>query len=107
MNSSVSKTLLEWYGEHCDNHFDLQDELLKYCISDVDTLQRVCVTFREIFFHVTNGIEPFEISITIASGFNLMYRTMFLKENQVAFIPPHGYYLGNNNHCFNMAHHGE
>lgn len=37
------------------------------------------------------GIDPFEQSITIASVCNLVYRTLYLKSEQIGIIPPHGY----------------
>ena len=44
-----------------------------------------------LFLEQTNNIEPFTSSITIASACNLVYHTLFLKPEQVAIIPPHGY----------------
>ena len=42
-----------------DYVFDFQEEILKYCRSDVDILRRCCLEFRELFRSVTD-IDPFE-----------------------------------------------
>jgi hypothetical protein len=94
MNTESRESFLKWYGENSSNSFNLQEELLKYCISDVDILQRACGTFRDTFVSVTEGIEPFANAVTIASACNLVYRALFLLSEQVALIPPHGYYMG-------------
>ena len=85
---------LEWYNQQ--DHFDFQQDILAYCISDVDILQRCCGKFKELFIENTHGMNPFESSITIASACNRVYRTMFLEEDQIAIIPSHGYFPGNN-----------
>ena len=94
MRSETREPFLAWYEEHRHQPFDLQKELLKYCISDVDILQRACGSFREMFAQVAQGIEPFASTITIASACNLVYRSLFLQEEQIALIPPQGYYMG-------------
>ena len=94
--SSESRTIFySWYETQRYKVFHLQQELLKYCVSDVDILQRACGMFRDTFVKVADGIEPFERAITIASACNLVYRSLFLKKDQIALLPPHGYYQGN------------
>jgi hypothetical protein len=39
MKSDDRETFLEWYTEHKKDTFDFQQELLKYCRSDVDILR--------------------------------------------------------------------
>ena len=84
------ENLLIWYNDHKNDKFHLQHELKTYCQSDVDILRRCCLKFREDFIDVT-GIDPFEKSITIASAYNLVFRTNFLKRETIAVIPHHGY----------------
>jgi hypothetical protein len=79
-----------WYKAQPDN-FDFQEDLVKYCISDVDILQRCCGTFRKIFMKHAEGIDPFVSSITIASACNEVYRKLFLEENQIPILPVRGY----------------
>ena len=49
------------------------------------------------------GCEPFVHSITIASACNAVYRSLFLKPNEIAIIPHHGYIHDNQSgigHCW-------
>lgn len=76
--------------------FDFDFELLGYYRSDVDILRKCCLKLRQMFMEITTqddikGIDPFEQSITIASVCNLVYRTLYLKSEQIGIIPPHGY----------------
>ena len=78
------------------NHFDFQEELLKYCRSDVDILRKCCLKFRSMFKEITKkkyskGIDPFKKCITIASACNLVFRKNFLNHESIGIIPPHGY----------------
>lgn len=93
MKPATRQEFMAWY--ETQTHFDFQHALETYCISDVDILQRCCGKFRALFMQYTEGIEPFIKSITIASATNEVFRTMFLQAEQVAIIPTHGYYGGN------------
>lgn len=93
MKSEKRSEFVDWYKTQ--THFDFQQELEKYCMSDVDILQRCCGKFRTLFTTHTKGIEPFLQSITIASATNEVFRTMFLEPQQIAILPTHGYYGGN------------
>lgn len=87
----------EWYEEHRNDPFNFQDELLRYCISDVDILLEGCLKFRAMFKEISvsdewpEGIDPFASAITIASACNMLIRTHFLKPNTIGCIPTHGY----------------
>jgi hypothetical protein len=48
------------------------------------------MTFRQIFKSVS-GIDPFCRSITIAQSVMEVFKTNFLKINQLAIYPPEGY----------------
>ena len=80
---------INWYNKQ--QRFSFQNDLRKYCISDVDILQRVCGKFRSMFMKMTQNIDPFVNAITIASACNEVYRKLFLEKDQVAIIPPQGY----------------
>ncbi|XP_072033428.1 uncharacterized protein [Amphiura filiformis] len=77
--------------------WDLQEELLKYCVSDVDILRRCCMKFRDMFMRVTKkkeddpGVDPLDKPLTIAAACNLVLRRNFLQPNTIAIIPPHAY----------------
>lgn len=95
MHASKRKDFEKWHEEHKNDVFVYQDELLKYCISDVDILQRACASFRQIF-HDQCKVDPFKESITIASACNLVFRKNFLKSNKIALIPPNAYGVNDN-----------
>ena len=55
MSERRRKEFYVWYeAQKRENRvFDLQEELLAYCISDVDILKRCCIQFRELFMQIT------------------------------------------------------
>ncbi|KAJ8029050.1 putative DNA polymerase [Holothuria leucospilota] len=104
MKTEKRAEFFKWYEEEKkkDYLFDLQKELLMYCISDVDILRRCCLLFRSIFMSITvrpknyindddseqegcrptkdQGVDPFRnciTIITIASACNLVFRRIF------------------------------
>ena len=64
MSTSRRAEFLQWYEVNKGKQFHFQKELLKYCQSDVDILQRACGQFRRMFVELT-GSDPFT-SVTIA-----------------------------------------
>ena len=57
------KEFLAWYEINKMDHFNFQEELLKYCRSDVDILRKCCLKFRSMFKEITKknnfkGIDP-------------------------------------------------
>lgn len=87
---------MAWYDEHQHDRFQFEEEIIKYCRSDVNILRRGCLKFRSIFMQMTSkndeeGIDPFVHCITIASAFNLVFRKLFLEEQSIGIIPPQGY----------------
>ena len=92
MMEGTRQEFYKWYANQ--THFNLQVDLVKYCVSDVDILRRCCGRFRTLFKETT-GIDPFYKSFTIASACNRVYRMRYLKPNQIAIIPPHGYNADN------------
>ena len=100
MKEDRRSEFFSWYRQQ--RHFDFQADLEKYCVSDVDILQRSCGRFRALFLEHT-GCEPFLNAITIASACNEVYRSLFLKPNEIAIIPQHGYVTDNQSaiaHCW-------
>jgi len=90
MKPDKCEAFYTWYRQQ--KHFDFQADLEKYCISDVDILQRCCGKFRSLFLQHTDGIDPFADAVTIASACNEVYRKLFLEPEQIAIIPPQGYH---------------
>jgi hypothetical protein len=64
MSPSRRNEFLQWYEENRGIQFHFQRELLRYCQSDVDILQRGCGKFRCLFVELTDS-DPFT-SVTIA-----------------------------------------
>ena len=93
MSAEKREAFYEWYNEQRDVTFDLQRELERYCISDVDILQRCCGVFRNLFVDNT-GLEPFTKTFTIAGACNRVYRTDFLAPEEIAVIPASGLFKG-------------
>ena len=97
MKPEAREKFLTWHQEQVENNyvFDFQKEILKYCCSDVDILQKSCNLYREMFMHVTDtthddtGLDPFDKAITIAAYCMQVYRTKFLKKDTIALFPQH------------------
>ena len=94
MSEAVRAEFDVWYRGKVEEEFDMQAELEAYCESDVDILQRACGVFRKLFRDYS-GLEPFRNSLTISSACNRVYRTNFLRKNEVALIPARGVWRGN------------
>ena len=60
MNPKDKETFLTWHqgmrGRDCV--FNFEEEIVRYCRSDVNILRRCCLEFRELF-HKINDIDPF------------------------------------------------
>jgi hypothetical protein len=96
MKPEYRSKFLTWYEQHCNDHFNFESELVRYCRSDVDVLRKCCLKFRALFMGLTSkdgieGIDPFAKCITIASACNLVFRSLFLEHESIGIIPPHGY----------------
>jgi len=96
MKPEARKKFIDWYNANAHRPFVLQTELLRYCRSDVDVLRKCCLKFRTLFQELTktgetNGIDPFEKCITIASACNLVFRKLFLGHETIGIIPSQGY----------------
>ena len=85
MKPETRKAFLAWHKEQRDNEyvFNFNEEIIKYCRSDVDILRKCCMEFREMLREITD-IDPFEKCLTIASACHEVYRTNFLKEDTIA-----------------------
>ena len=77
--------------------FMLRDELLEYCMSDIDILCCCCKQFCTLFKKVTSsgpedeGIDSFQHCITNASTYNLTYRCLFLSPETIVVLPTSEY----------------
>ena len=82
---------LEWYEEQTDNVFRNEEELLDYCMDDLNVLRQACCAFRNLFLKLVK-MDPFRQAITISSICNKVFGTMFLKPHTVGIIPRGGTY---------------
>ena len=90
MKPEAREAFYKWYDTQREKVFNMEEELPKYCRSDVDILRRCCLNFAQTVKGLCK-VNPFEHCITIASLCNLIFRTMFLKKETIAIIPHVGY----------------
>jgi hypothetical protein len=57
---------LEWYEEQKGKLFRNKDELLAYCMDNVNVLRQTCCAFRNLFLKLVK-MDPFREAITISS----------------------------------------
>ena len=79
-----------WYEGVKDKIFKNREELLAYCMDDVNVLRQAYCAFRNLFLKMVK-MDPFRQVITISSICNKVFRTMFLKPGYVCIIPRGGY----------------
>ena len=97
MKPEAREKFMTWHQEQVENNyvFDFQEEILKYCRSDVDILAECCKLYREMFRLATDtgndetGLDPFDSATTIASYCMQVYRTKFLQKDTIALLPQH------------------
>ena len=89
MSGDERARFLEWYEEHKDKIFCNKQELLAYCIDDVNVLRQACCAFRNLFLKLFK-MDPFRQVITTSSICNKVLRTMFLKPDTVGIVPRGG-----------------
>ena len=97
MKPEAREKFMVWHQEQVENNyvFDFQQEILKYCRSDVDILAECCKLYRELFKKATDttndetGLDPFDSAKTIAAYCMQVYRTKFLQKDTIALLPQH------------------
>lgn len=96
MKSDDRFKFLKWYdGEKAKNKvFDNRNELVKYCQQDVNILRLACLKFQNLLIGLTT-VDPFD-QITIAGTCMAIFKTNFLKKDQIAIIPANGYRMRDN-----------
>ena len=92
MKPEAREVFYKWHDTQREKRvvFNMEEELLKYCRSDVDILRRRCMNFAKTMEGLCK-INPFECCITIVSVCNLIFRTIFLKKETIGIIPHVGY----------------
>ena len=89
MKPEAREAFYKWYDTQREKVFNMEEELLKYCRSDVDILRRCCLNFAQTVKGLCK-VNPFEQCITIASLCNLIFRTMFLMKGNHSHHPERG-----------------
>ncbi|XP_070171144.1 uncharacterized protein, partial [Polyergus mexicanus] len=97
MKTSERERFLAWHTDMTRKNtvFDFQQEIVRYCRTDVDILRRACIAFRKIFINRGN-VCPFEECTTIASTCMTVFRKNFLREKEIGIIPSGGYRKASN-----------
>ena len=87
MKPGERDAFITWHDQQVANNYryDFREEIIKYCRSDVDILRKCCLQYREMFRNETD-IDPFNKALTIASYFQEVYRTNFLKKDTIAIF---------------------
>ncbi|PIC52959.1 hypothetical protein B9Z55_002855 [Caenorhabditis nigoni] len=81
----------EWYRDCYNDGFELHDELLKYCQSDVRILTLTMIAFIEKCEMLFNGWNPIVHGCTLASYIFFVLKNEYIKEEDVGSIPENGY----------------
>lgn len=81
-----------WYVAQKDKQYVFRDAIYKYCVCNVDILQKGCVIFSHLI-HEKTGLLPFYNAdcITIASLALKVFKSKFLKKNKLSLLPETGY----------------
>ena len=90
--------LLHWHKHQVRRNvtFNLKQEMIEYCKSDVALLKAGCIKFQQEF-ESQAGFNPMETCITIASACNKYWRMKHLEPNTIAVEPPRGWRGANTN----------
>lgn len=67
MKLEVNEEFESWYSKIMRNNetFNFKDQIIKYCLNDVEILTTCCLIFRAKFLSL-NGLDPFTQCFTIA-----------------------------------------
>ena len=95
MDSKKRDKFLAWHARKVAEQavFNFQEELLKYCESDVKLLKEECLKFVAEFEEIA-GFNPLVEAVTIASACNLFWRREKLEADLIA-LEPQGGWRGN------------
>jgi hypothetical protein len=81
---------LNWHSK-LNGLFNFNEEMYKYCLSDIEILRNECLSYRKIFLEISKknnfGIDPFLNCFTLPSACLFIYRPNFMKSKRTALIP--------------------
>ncbi|CAL2041620.1 unnamed protein product [Caenorhabditis brenneri] len=81
----------KWYEELYNDGFELHEEMLKYCESDVRILTLTLIKFIKICSELFNGWKPIVHGITLASLSMFVMKTEYIQNGDIGYIPGNGY----------------
>ena len=97
MSVTDRQSFLEWHATQNVKNFNFNEELYKYCLSDVDILKNGCLLYRKLFMEITKknysdcGIDPFLKCVTLPAACHLLYRRNFMVPKSIALIADYGF----------------
>ena len=99
MKPEKKQQLVEWHADQVRRNvtFNLKQEMIAYCRSDVALLKAGCIKFQQEF-ESQAGFNPMAECITIASACNLYWRMYHLLPNTIAVEPLRGWRGAQVNH---------
>jgi hypothetical protein len=89
MSGDERAQFFKWHGGQKGKIFRNKEELLAYCMDDVNVLRQACCAFRNLFLKLVQ-MGHFRQAIAISSISNKVFRTIFLKPDTVGIIPKGG-----------------
>ncbi|XP_055388005.1 uncharacterized protein LOC129616406 [Condylostylus longicornis] len=91
-NSHELEKFYLWYNNLKKSNYvyNYREELIKYCIQDVNVLRQGCLKFMNDYLQLLN-INPFFETFTLAQACLTAYQKHFLKENTLGVTPINNY----------------
>ena len=98
MMPEKKQELLHWHADQVQRNvtFNLKNEMIAYCRSDVALLKAGCIKFQQEFQSQAT-FNPMETCITIASACNRYWRMKHLEPETIAVEPLRGWRGANTN----------
>ncbi len=86
MKPAICNGFFRWHRQQQGKQFNYREELLSYCELDVNILRGACMAYQGMTMK-EQGVDPFPVSLTIASTCNYIFQRNYLKENTIGIIP--------------------
>lgn len=105
MMPAKRQKFMEWFEQHKNEPFRLEEALASYCLSDVNILMSALIKFQAEFFEVSKRTKPYGITktrkphqgidvlriMTIAGACLRHFRTNHLIGGKIGLVPQKGY----------------
>ena len=92
MNHLKRTECIEWLDQMKQEGqvFNYKENMIEYCINDVEVLRQCGEKFRELFKN-HGRVDPFIDGMTLSHSVSLVYRKLHMIPDSIAVIPPWGY----------------